>query len=235
LDNRSGRRTCLPFGVRFNRKATRLPPREGPTISRCARAHAARCSSAAAAPFKVGFRNRPPDRAGNVGASRRGPFPKSPMSPPVFLGNECTYARTRTFATDCAYHCPPRAVANRSRVECLRNLPECPCARLLRLDDRQYVRRVPVSFGLHGGHGTRTRWLSHCASLDYPNEPGAASFPCDEHAADHISDTDVVRRLALFPSRANSRMVTPEAPLCGARRRTWLDPPLDEMVLDLPD
>ena len=130
---------------------------------------------------------------------------------------------------------PPARRSDASRVERLRDLPECPCARLLRLDDRQYVRRVPVSFGLHGGHGTRTRWLSHCASLDYPNEPGAASFPCDEHAADHISDTDVVRRLALFPSRANSRMVTPEAPLCGARRRTWLDPPLDEMVLDLPD
>jgi hypothetical protein len=41
-----------------------------------------------------------------------------------------------------------------SRVECLRNFPECPCARLLRLaDDWQHVRRVPVGFGLHGVYG----------------------------------------------------------------------------------
>jgi hypothetical protein len=62
------------------------------------------------------------------------------------------------------------------RVECVRNLPECPCARLLSLaDDRKHVGRVAVRLSLHRINGAlagrvepRVAFISECRAAGEP-------------------------------------------------------------------
>ena len=89
------------------------------------------------------------------------------------------------FATDCAYHCPPRAVAIPRALRASAISPQRPRASLLGLaDDGENIGRVAIRLGLHGTHGILAGvvepWVTEGDPTGLGGRKGLTGAPGDE-------------------------------------------------------